>query len=225
MIPDQPRRYELKLVCDARYLDQARSWMRLHPAGLRVAYPPRRVNSLYFDTPGLGGLETNLQGVGVRNKLRLRWYGDALPEVLAVLELKHKDNLLGTKLHFPLPRTLDLSRPWIEILATLHDILPIQGQTLLKQINAPVLLNHYQREYYVTPDDAVRVTLDYDQRAYDQRLTPRPNLDAPLLLEDVVIIEVKADGAQEEQVREVIRHFPLPRSRNSKYVNGVLAAW
>ena len=63
MIPDQPRRYELKLVCDARYLDQARSWMRLHPAGLRVAYPPRRVNSLYFDTPGLGGLETNLQGV------------------------------------------------------------------------------------------------------------------------------------------------------------------
>ena len=89
----------------------------------------------------------------------------------------------------------------------------------------PVLLNHYQREYYITPDDAVRVTFDYDQRAYDQRLTPRPNLDAPLLLEDVVIIEVKADGAQEEQVREVIRHFPLPRSRNSKYVNGVLAAW
>lgn len=217
-------RYEMKLVCAAGYLPQARGWIRLHPAGLQVAYPPRRVNSIYFDTPRLGGLEANLRGLTVRNKLRLRWYGVGLPEVHAVLELKHRDNLLGAKLIFPVSGTVDISRPWTDLQRDLHAALPPKGRSLLQQATMPVLLNRYQREYYVTPDNAVRVTLDYDQRAYDQRLAGRPNLGSPLALEDTVVVEVKADRDQTERVRDVIRRFPLPRNRNSKYVNGVLAA-
>lgn len=224
MISGAPLRYELKFVCDARYLHQARSWLRLHPAALQVAYPPRRVNSLYFDSPELGGLEANLRGLPVRNKLRLRWYNDALPEVRAVLELKHKDNLLGSKLQWQLPGIVDLSRPWGKIIATLRAQLPAEGVMLLERASQPVLANHYQREYYVTPDELVRVTLDYEQRAYDQRLTARPNLSVSLPLEDVVVIEVKAGRAHAEPARELVRHFPLTRSRNSKYVTGVLAA-
>jgi hypothetical protein len=224
VIPGVPLRYELKLVCDGLYLHRVRSWLRLHPAGLRVAYPERRVNSLYFDTLELGGLEANLHGLARRNKLRLRWYGESLPEIQPVLELKHKDNQLGSKLHFPLPGSVDLSQPWSEILASLHDSLPLAGRTLLEQASEPVLLNHYRREYYVTPDGTVRVTLDYEQGAYDQRLAPRPNLSRPLPLGKSVVIEVKADRAHAQRVREVISRFPITRSRNSKYVNGVLAA-
>ena len=71
-------RYELKLVCGGHHLAQARSWIRLHRAGLVTAYPPRRVNSLYLDTPGLGGLRDNLDGLAQRTKVRWRWYGEAV---------------------------------------------------------------------------------------------------------------------------------------------------
>ena len=71
-------RYEIKLVCSPHLLAQARSWIRLHPAGFVVAYPPRCVNSLYLDTPHLSSLNDNLGGVSYRRKLRLRWY-DARP--------------------------------------------------------------------------------------------------------------------------------------------------
>jgi hypothetical protein len=54
-----PLRYELKLVCEAPYLAQARSWLRLHPEGFRVAFPPRMVNSLYLDTPHLNSFNAN----------------------------------------------------------------------------------------------------------------------------------------------------------------------
>ncbi len=224
MIPGLPLRYEMKLVCDAHYLHQVRGWLRVHPAGFQVAYPPRRVNSLYFDTPDLEGVRANLQGLAIRNKLRLRWYGEAWPEVHPVLELKHKDALLGAKLRFVLSGPIDLSRSWEDIRATLRAYLPPEGRMLLRKASQPILLNHYQREYYLSLDAAVRLTLDYDQCAYDQRLTPRPNVHAALLLADTVVIEVKADRAQADRVREVIQRFPLPRSRSSKYVNAVLTA-
>ena len=90
-------RYELKLVCEPHRLAQARSWIRLHPARFVVAYPPRRVNSLYLDTPDLSSLGENLAGVSDRQKLRLRWYGDSVRAIEPLLELKQKRNLLGRK--------------------------------------------------------------------------------------------------------------------------------
>jgi hypothetical protein len=91
-------------------------------------------------------------------------------------------------------------------------------------VNQPTLLNRYQREYYVTPDGAIRATLDFDQVAYDQRLSPRPNLHARLPFDDTVVIEIKTDQEHAERLRQVVACFPTRRSRNSKYVGGVLAA-
>jgi hypothetical protein len=217
-------RYEIKLVCDHHRLSQARSWIRLHPAGFVVAYPPRRVNSLYLDTPHLGSLSANLEGVTERQKLRLRWYGDAVTDIQPYLELKQKRNLLGRKERCLLPCRLDLTLPWVAILETVRASAPPDWQALLQTVNQPTLLNSYEREYYVTPDDAVRVTLDYAQIAYDQRLSPRPNLRARLPIADTVVIEVKTSDEQAERLQEVVAQFPVHRDRNSKYVGGLLVA-
>ncbi len=217
-------RYELKLVCDAHWLPQARSWIRLHPAGFAATYPPRRVNSLYLDTLHLSSLNDNLAGVRVRQKLRLRWYGDAMAEVQPILELKQKRDMLGRKEQFALPCKLDLARPWADILGTLRANVAPDWRVLLQTVNQPALLNHYQREYYATPDGAVRVTLDYALAAYDQRLTPRPNVRVRLPIVDRVVIEVKAAQEHGERVQEVVAHFPLPRSRSSKYASGLRMA-
>ena len=222
MTADSPElRYEIKLVCGWHRLAQARAWIGLHPAGFRVAYPPRRVNSLYLDTPHLSSLHDNLDGLSARQKLRLRWYGDRMTDVQPCLELKQKRNLLGWKRRYVLPCTLDLTRPWPEILRTVRAHAGLDWQVLLQTVNQPTLLNHYQREYYVTPDGAVRVTLDSAQRAYDQRLGSRLHLQARIPISDTVVIEIKTGREHAERLPEIVARFPVPRSRNSKYVGGL----
>ncbi len=221
---DKDLRYELKLACDARWLPQARSWIRLHPAGFVVAYPPRRVNSLYLDTPHLSSLDDNLAGVCARQKLRLRWYGDAMTEIQPLLELKQKRDMLGRKKQMALPCKLDLTRLWVDILGAIRANVTPDWRMVLQTMSQPALLNHYQREYYATPDGAVRVTLDYAQVAYDQRLAPRPNLRIRLPIADKVVIEIKAAQDQVERVQEAVAQFPVPRSRSSKYANGLRMA-
>jgi len=217
-------RYELKLLCPAHMAAQTRMWVRHHPAGLRVAYPPRRVNSIYLDTPGLSMLTANLDGLAVRSKLRLRWHGDALTVIHPHLELKHKNNLLGRKERTLLSCDLDLRGPWTTILANVLACLEPSWRLRLGSTTQPTLLNRYWREYYVTPDGAVRVTLDTEQTAYDQRFSARPNTRCRLPIEDVVVIEIKADEIYADRVQEIANAFPVSRTRNSKYAKGMLAA-
>jgi hypothetical protein len=217
-------RYEIKLVCEPHRLPLARSWVRLHPAGFVVAYPPRRVNSLYLDTLELASLNENLGGVSGRRKLRLRWYGDGLADVRPLLELKQKRNLLGIKKQVLLPCKLDLTLPWAEILATIRANAGPSWRALLQTVDHPTLLNSYQREYYATPDGIIRITLDYAQVAYCQRLSPRPNLSARLPIADNVVVEIKTTQGQEERLEEVAAWFPVRRGRNSKYISSLLVA-
>jgi len=221
MTMDTDLRYEIKLVCDPHRLSQARSWIRLHPAGFVVAYPPRRVNSLYLDTPHLSSLSDNLAGLSARYKLRLRWYGDEMTNIQPHLELKQKRNMLGRKKRCLLPRELDLNLPWTEILETIRAHTAPDWQTILQTINQPTLLNHYQREYYVTVDNTTRVTLDFAQVAYDQRLSPRPNLHTRMPIADNVVIEIKTSQDQAEWLPEITAWFPALRSRNSKYARSL----
>jgi hypothetical protein len=217
-------RYEVKMVCGHDMLAQARSWIRLHPAGFVVTYPPRRVNSLYLDTPHLRSLSENLAGLSARQKLRLRWYGEQVTDIQPYLELKRKRNLLGRKERCLLPCRLDLTLSWGEILRVIRAHAGPGWQTLFHTVDQATLLSRYQREYYATPDGTIRVTLDFAQAAYDQRLSPRPNLRVRLPIADTVVIEVKTGQEQAERLEEVVARFPVRRSRNSKYVGGLLAA-
>jgi hypothetical protein len=198
--------------------------MRLHPAGLVVDNPPRRVNSLYLDTPGLSDMRSNVDGLRQRSKLRWRWYGDDWAVIHPYLELKRKRYLLNTKIRCLLPCRLDMTQPWSELLDVVHAHVGRDWQVMLQTLTQPTLLAHYQREYYATLDRVVRVTLDYDQAAYDQRMSLRPNLHVRLPIADTVVIEVKADREQEERAAEVIEWFPLSRTRNSKYASGLHTA-
>jgi hypothetical protein len=222
--PTSGLRYELKLVCDPHRLSQARSWIWLHPARFVAAYPLRRVNSLYLDTPHLSSFDENLAGVSERQKLRLRWYGEGVREIEPVLELKQKRDLLGSKEQVRLPCKLDLTCSWCEILAAVRACAEPEWRVLLQTADQPTLLNHYRREYYTTPDGALRVTLDYACAAYDQRLSLRPNLRLPLPIADRVVIEIKAAPEHAERLQEAVAQFPALRTRNSKYVGSLQTA-
>ena len=217
-------RYELKLASDTASSAQARSWIRLHPEGFRVAYQARTINNLYLDTTDLNSFNDNLAGVNVRRKLRIRWYG--VPESSKVskpfLELKSKENMLGDKRRQQLDVTLDLTRPFAEIVATIRAHAGENWRSRLLAFTQPTLINRYRREYFVSPDAAIRATLDYDLVSYDQRMGSRPNLDRRLPLPALVMIEVKSAPEFHERLQRVMGYFPIPRSRSSKYVSGVM---
>ena len=219
-------RYEIKMVCDAHMLGQVRGWVRMHPAYLVQAYPPRQINNIYFDTPARNSFEGNLTGVGERRKMRLRWYGSVLAQAKnPVLELKYKQNLLGGKESIKLKGVVvDMERPWSDILPELTNHVAPQGWLgqRFREIQIPTLINTYQREYYVTADQLVRVTLDFNIHLYDQRLNARPNWYRPLPHYPYMVIEVKADQGRERELQDVATLFPLRWSRHSKYVMGVM---
>lgn len=217
-------RYEFKLASEGLLPAQARSWIRLHPQGFRRAYPARVVNNLYFDTNDLQSFNDNLAGTSLRRKLRVRWYGPGEGSYVRfpVLELKMKENMLGAKKQQPLDLTLDLARPYREIWQMITSQLGAEWRAHVFAPIYPTLINRYWREYYVSPDEAIRVTLDYDLQAYEQRMFGRPNLARRMPLQDVTIIEVKAALQHEERVQQVMGQFPIQRGRSSKYVSGLM---
>ncbi len=217
-------RYELKVVSDAISVARVRSWLRLHPEGFRVAFPPRVINNLYFDTADLQSFNDNLSGVSVRRKLRLRWYDqlDSLTVRDPVLEIKLKKNILGRKQQQPLDIALDFTRTFREIRKSLYANVNEVWQAQMRPFTQATLINRYRREYYVSPDMAIRATLDSDLRAFDQRMVTRPNLSRRLPLPADVVVEVKAAPEYEKRLQEIMGYFPMARSRSSKYVQGLM---
>jgi hypothetical protein len=219
----KPARYEIKSTCDEFYLPDVRAWVNLHPDAFVETYPPRQVNNLYFDTREMDCLIDNLSGTGQRRKLRLRWYGDSYSAVRGTLELKCKSNQLGWKERYPVPFTYDLTTiSWEALLERIREHVDGPFSVWLSYLSQPVLINSYMREYYETMDRQVRVTIDYNQLAYEQIVHLTPNLAIKAPLPSRVVVEVKADAALHRRVSNVLSSFPLQVERNSKYVNGVI---
>ena len=224
-IQREPVRYELKIRCPSLYRPQIEAWVRTHWAHWRVRYPPRQVNNIYFDTLDSQNVEDNLDGVGERRKLRLRWYGPSLERVTdARLELKCREGAVGWKEIWPVEVDLDLNRgAWPEICARLRAAADPRIVIALTT-TAPTLINCYHRAYYATPDEAVRLTIDSDLRAYDQRFSVRPNLSRAARMPDWVIVELKAVAEHLPRLADILADFPFRPDRCSKYVSGVVSA-
>jgi len=222
------RRYEFKIPCDPLLLPEIETWVRLHPAPWRVSYPPRQVNNIYFDSPDLRDLNANLSGVGEREKLRLRWYGPDITRVSgAQLELKCKEGLVGWKEMASFDGALDLSGAlWPTLLTTLRAGLESRARLFLERRVGPVLINTYQRAYYETPDGVLRLTLDTQVCAYEQRASLAPNLKRRSLLPQQMVIEIKGpvDFESGQRLSRVLAAFPVRIERFSKYLHGMLAA-
>lgn len=219
------RRYEIKMECEDILLDPVRSWVLLHPAAFREAFPPRWVNSLYFDTFGLDTLNDHIESVAERRKLRFRWYGGDLGLARGQLELKCKRERIGWKLVLPVGRDLDLhSQEWFDLQGEISSAIQFAPDRLfyeLLQVSGPLIINRYRREYFVSCDDRIRLTLDYEISAFDQRLSPRPNLEFRLPMINAMVVEFKCAVEHYAYLADVLAQFPLRVRRYSKYVTAM----
>ena len=214
-------RYELKMVSEAQALFEIRQWVRLHPSGFRTAFPRRRVNNIYFDTFGHDALLDHINGVSSRRKLRFRWYGESYEEAAGHLEVKQKTNRLGNKINQPVDRKFSLlNNDW----KTIQEILLENRNGLIREmlsVSRPVLINLYERDYYISADQQTRLTLDYEHRVYDQRLSSYPNLQFRQPVLDKVVIEVKTDVEHSDNLAKILSYFPLRITQNSKFLDSM----
>ena len=221
-------RYEFKIPCEPALFPELEAWMRLQPAHWRRSYPPQLVNNIYFDSPDLSDLNANLSGVGRREKLRLRWYGSNLTQITgAQLELKCKDGLAGWKDMVFFTGTLSLTAStWFTLLSDLREGLEARARLWLDCRGTPVLINSYYRAYYESPDGVLRMTLDSQLRAYDQRYSTLPNLTRLALSPERMVVELKGpvDDDAADRLSQVLMTLPVRVDRFSKYLRGMLSA-
>ena len=210
------------MVVEARLLPLVRAWVRAHSAGFLVSYPLRQVNSLYLDTLNLQDFVDNLEGLSDRKKVRIRWYGNQISGVSAALEIKRKHDQSSSKTRYMIAHQVDLNSGirWRDFIAKVHSELPVQAKREMMHGPTPVLLNHYFREYYTTLDSEVRLTLDFAQEVYDQRLSVYPNLRRRAPLPNMIVLEVKGENRSWKRIKDIVHQLPVPVSKSSKYAAG-----
>lgn len=214
-------RYEIKMVFNALRLDEVRSWVYAHSDAFRVAYPPRQVNNIYFDTIEHNLMMDHIDGVVNRSKVRFRWYGESWLTQGGQIEVKIKENQLGYKKIQLIPDATDVSQSsWADILDVLQRDSSDEFLLLMKSL-MPVVINQYRREYYVSMDGLIRLTLDYDMCAFGQTFGFRPNTSFQQTLQNNVIIEMKSMKKNHKRIADSLAEFPLYCKQNSKYLNGM----
>jgi hypothetical protein len=215
-------RYEVKLVARPSQRDGLVTFMRLHKLAFGSPYPARCINNVYFDTLDLRAYYDNLAGERSRRKLRYRWYGRSRAPLPGTLEIKAKLYPLGWKKLCPIVgQVYAPGDSWRVIIDRLRSAVPAEAATWLAMAPQVVLLNRYEREYFVSRDGRLRVTFDRDLRIYDQRFSTVPNLDRKALLPPSLIIEVKCGPSGEAEMKRFLEDLPVRVGRFSKYTLGL----
>lgn len=203
------RKYRIEQV-DKQLILQT---LKLHPAGLKVLFPDRQINNIYFDTPSLTTYKENVMGIANRDKFRVRWYGWDVKDIhKPKLEIKHRRNNVGYKtIHKIETFELNALQPLTQ---QVNNLIP--SFAVLK----PVLQNSYKRSYFSTRDQKFRLTLDWDLtyfsflNNYEFKQHQRTELNT-------CILEVKYEKELEDQVDRIAQFLPFRSTKNSKYVSGV----
>jgi SPX domain protein involved in polyphosphate accumulation len=221
--PLEDYRYERKYTTAMYNSGKVGLLVRQNPALFRQSYAARQVNNIYFDTPGLDCYFDNLFGVGKRWKARIRWYGDLRQSIKQpVLELKIKHGYLNTKQSWKL-KPIDLTKKnngWRFLRENiLESGLPdnVKNRLLCMQ---PVMLNSYQRDYYVSMDNKLRLTVDTKLEYRDFRYFVNSS-NQVFKESDKIVIELKYPREFDERARGISNLFPFRLDKNSKFVSGM----
>lgn len=235
-------RYEIKFRLTheqkQRFLAATLFGLREDPHGCNACY---RVTSVYFDSPGLDFYWEKVNGISIRKKLRLRYYGDPLPDTSVVdrpcyLELKHrvKDSVLKERIRL----TPDGTRQILEDPQQLRNAGALTAESDRQQRGTIKAIERlgtqmscraaniisYRREAWIgRVDDRLRVTFDYEGTVHD----PTGQISAGLppgrkvIPDGHYVMEVKFNSAFPRWIRDIVGQQHLLPRRFSKYAAGI----
>jgi hypothetical protein len=217
-------RRETKFVLTGTDLGQIRSSLlrlstrQVHNETISV------VRSVYFDDYRLSACHANLDGLGERTKLRLRWYDSILPERSCFLEIKWRSNRVTGKYRMRVDSTMPVSDlSYRELRDEVLRTAPPAAVAAILQYPEPVVVVEYKREHYLGDHGDFRATIDYDLAFYDQTGKRAISMSFPIRNREFVVVEGKTPLGREYALRQILYPIRLRASRCSKYVKGCQA--
>ena len=182
------------------------------------------VTSCYYDTAGLDAYQQSADGEFLKQKLRLRWYGEPVDPYAGVwLELKSRDGMRSHKRRFRhaasgTPNRLGLIIPGRqELLSRLAELRDADdaGALHLDPTLEPTVLVRYARIRWQSRDGLVRASLDTEVRCADPR-----GAAVWLPIANGSVLELKSAGELPPQLAQLSR-LGLRRTAHSKYAMAV----
>ena len=184
-------------------------------------YESRWVNNIYFDDYNFSAFKDNIEGNRSRKKLRIRWYGQQLENPnTKKLELKMKKGHVGAKEYF------DLGNFYVGKKSNAKSIMTqIKNCDLDKKVlnslssMRPIISNRYQRDYYLSMNGRIRITIDRDI-SFENWFYPSGEKNK-LLLDNACILEIKFSKESLEDAKTVFQTLGVRSTKSSKYVMAV----
>lgn len=225
-------RFELKFLIDfeqkGELLENCRGLLQPDPHGSSGTY---RVTSQYYDSPGYSMYLEKLDGVHIRKKIRLRFYGRLPSAKTFFMEVKHREDRIIRKERVPLPEKY--ARDVLKGSRSLKGLTRFAGGS---ETAGRVELDAYQMRLVPT------AVISYLREAWMGRLEPglrltfdqfccstragrfHPGVEArPLHGSNLMIMEVKFDKALPNWLATRINRIGANPIRFSKYAEGVEA--
>ncbi len=176
-------------------------------------HPVRKVNSIYFDNIHLSAVKDNLDGINKKQKIRVRWYDLQNHINDAKLEIKQKFGFQNYKIIKNIDEINNLSPKKNSDLSKLKNI--VNEKLNFNENLQPTAMTSYDREYYISNDNLIRATVDFNLQ--NTLLTDGKDKNINKNYFNLVL-ELKYDVDLDSYVRKNMNNsFRL--SKNSKYVN------
>lgn len=218
---DLAKRAEVKYALDVADIGKLRSNLATNCRRQVHNNPVSVVRSIYFDDAALSSCHANLDGIGSRRKLRLRWYDTLAPRNEFYLEIKWRETRVTGKHRLKVQSTKPVEQmTWSELYALLDPVVPEHFRCALLRFPEPIIIVQYDREHFTSLDGQLRMTLDYNLTYYDQVGTTRVSTRFPQRLGDLVVVEGKVPVGHEPDLRRLLHPFVPRATRCSKYVHG-----
>ena len=165
----------------------------------------------YFDTSGLDMFLMHQNGKQNRQKIRIRSYVDSK---LSFLEIKKKNNKGRTsKIRIPVESPFVDS---VEELSTGKDFLDTNS-SFQSQSLVPVLNNDFYRITFVNNRKTERITIDINLSFRNLLTGDEKRFD------NIVILELKQDGWQHSDFRDILLKLRVRKNSFSKYCMGTVS--
>ena len=210
-------RLEIKSVLSPRAMNRLLANMSTQTT-FRQVFPPRWVNSFYYDTAHFDYLNSNLSGDAYRQKFRCRWYAqgelDSAEDIYFECKIKRAGR--STKKRVSL---VDVSEPDRFDFANMEQLqvsLPANGWTMDFRASRHhcSLGVKYFRTYHMDVYGN-RLTMDHGCYYFDPKLKQR------CAFVPMTIVELKCAAGDLQKLSATISSLKLSPVRHSKYVTGL----
>ena len=176
------------------------------------SYDARNINTIYFDDIEYSSISENLDGVRLKKKYRLRWYGNSKIISKPQLEIKSKIGNICKKKVFPIEILEDIKLNY-EGLEKISNI--VLEKLKISKILFPILSTHYLRYYFISSNKHIRATFDENLKSH--QLYGIHNLDFKRNFNNS-IFEIKYNKNYDNYVKKNLKDISLRMSKSSKYV-------